>query len=224
MNDQVWKIEKSWNSALEAEMQKSYVKDLSSFVMSEYNRTIVYPPQRDIFQAFDLCPFDKVKVVILGQDPYHGQGQANGLAFAVSSGIPIPPSLKNIFKEIEQDTGVRPQADGDLSRWARQGVLLLNATLTVQAGNAGSHQKKGWEQFTDKAIQELSLQKEGLVFILWGNYAQAKGNVIDRTRHLVLEAPHPSPLSAYQGFVGCKHFSHTNKYLKKSGKKEIDWS
>jgi len=171
-----------------------------------------------------LCPFDEVKVVILGQDPYHGAGQANGLAFAVHTGIPLPPSLKNIFKEIESDVGILPLQDGDLSRWARQGVLLLNATLTVQAGSPGSHQKKGWEQFTDKAIRELSDKREGIVFMLWGNYAREKGKIIDRNKHCVLEAPHPSPFSAHTGFLGCKHFSLTNIYLKKQDKSEIDWS
>lgn len=223
MNEGTLKIEKSWKPILESEVHKDYFSKLASFVKSEYLRAHVYPPPKDMFRAFDLCPFDTVKVVILGQDPYHGKGQANGLAFAVHTGVPIPPSLKNIFKEIESDIGVTPLADGDLSRWAQQGVLLLNATLTVQAGNAGSHQKKGWEEFTDKAVRELSAQKEGLVFMLWGNYAREKGKMVDRTKHLVLEAPHPSPFSAHTGFLGCRHFSKANAYLKQRGLTEIDW-
>jgi len=213
----------SWKGVLGSEVQKTYFEDLSSFIVSEYIHATIYPSRRDIFRAFDLCLFDKVKVVILGQDPYHGEGQANGLAFAVASGMKIPPSLKNIFKEIESDTGVVPYQDSDLSRWAHQGVLLLNATLTVRAGNPGSHQKKGWEEFTDTVVRELSSQKEGLVFMLWGNYAQEKGKIIDHAKHCVLKSPHPSPFSAYQGFFGCKHFSQANEYLTRSGREEIDW-
>lgn len=223
MSGDVLKIEDSWKKVLDPETRKLYFKALSSFIKEEYKCEGVCPPSKDIFRAFDLCPFDDVKVVILGQDPYHGKGQANGLAFAVSLGIKIPPSLKNIFKEIESDTGVVPLPDGDLSRWARQGVLLLNATLTVRAAQAGSHQKKGWEQFTDKVIEELSDKKEGLVFILWGNYAREKGKIIDRTKHLVLEAPHPSPFSAHTGFLRCRHFSKVNEYLRHKGAQEIDW-
>lgn len=224
MADELLHIPDSWQKVLESECNKVYFKDLFSFVVGEYTHTHVYPPAQDVLKAFHLCSFDKVKVVILGQDPYHGEGQANGLAFAVASGMKIPPSLKNIFKEIESDTGVVPYQDGDLSRWAHQGVLLLNATLTVRAGNPGSHQKKGWEEFTDTVVRELSSQKEGLVFMLWGNYAQEKGKIIDHAKHCVLKAPHPSPFSAYQGFFGCKHFSQANEYLTRSGREGVDWS
>lgn len=217
------KIEESWKMVLGSESEQKYFQTLTSFVKNEYKKEKVYPPPKDIFRAFDLCPYDQVKVVILGQDPYHGVGQANGLSFAVHTGIPLPPSLKNIFKEIESDIGVKPFVDGDLSRWASQGVLLLNATLTVRASSPGSHQKVGWELFTDKAVQILSEQKEHLVFLLWGNYAKEKGKIIDRSKHLVLEAAHPSPFSAYNGFFGCKHFSKANEYLKKNGLPEIDW-
>lgn len=216
-------IEESWKKVLESESKQKYFQTLTAFVKNEYRKEKVFPPPKDIFRAFDLCPFDQVKVVILGQDPYHGAGQANGLSFAVHTGIPIPPSLKNIFKEIESDVGVVPLQDGDLSRWASQGVLLLNATLTVRASSPGSHQKVGWESFTDKAVQVLSEQKEHLVFLLWGNYAKEKGKIIDRSKHLVLEAAHPSPFSAYNGFFGCKHFSKANEYLKRYGLPEIDW-
>lgn len=216
-------IQDSWKHVFLHETDKQYFKDLALFVKQEYKETVVYPPPKDIFRAFNLCPFDNVKVVILGQDPYHGRGQANGLSFAVHTGVPLPPSLKNIFKEIADDTGATPQEDGDLSRWATQGVLLLNATLTVRAGSAGSHQKKGWELFTDEAIHALSKERDHLVFMLWGNYAREKGKVIDRSKHLVLEAPHPSPFSVHTGFFGCKHFSKANEYLKQYGKTEIDW-
>ncbi len=218
------KIEESWKKVLNNEAEKAYFKTLSAFVKKEYLSSVVYPPPKDIFRAFDLCPFNQVRVVILGQDPYHGAGQANGLSFAVHTGIPLPPSLQNMFKEIENDLRVVPLRDGDLSRWAKQGVLLLNATLTVRASSPGSHQKVGWETFTDKAVQALSEQKEHLVFLLWGNYAKEKGKIIDRTKHCVLTAAHPSPFSAYNGFFGCKHFSQANEYLKQQGKKEIDWS
>ncbi|MEY4602295.1 MAG: Uracil-DNA glycosylase [Candidatus Parcubacteria bacterium] len=217
------KIEESWKKVLGSESEQKYFQTLTTFVKNEYNNEKVFPPVKDIFRAFDLCPFDQVKVVILGQDPYHGVGQANGLSFAVATGIPLPPSLKNIFKEIESDIGVKPFVDGDLSRWASQGVLLLNATLTVRASSPGSHQKVGWESFTDVAVRALSEQKEHLVFLLWGNYAKEKGKIIDRKKHLVLEAAHPSPFSAYNGFFGCKHFSKANEYLKKNGLPEIDW-
>ena len=219
------KIDSSWKHVLSDEFTKPYFSGLTDFVKREYKTKggAVYPPPKDIFRAFDLCPFDKVKVVILGQDPYHGQGQANGLCFAVHEGVALPPSLVNIFKEIRDDLGVEPQTDGDLSRWAKQGVLLLNATLTVRANNPGSHQGKGWEAFTDAAVEKLSREREHLVFMLWGNYAKQKGAFIDRSKHLVLEAAHPSPFSAYNGFFGCKHFSKANAYLRRHELGEIDW-
>ena len=218
------KIESSWKAALEDEFSKAYFEELTAFVKKEYLEGKVYPAPKNIFRAFDLCPFDKVKVVILGQDPYHGEGQANGLSFAVENGVRLPPSLLNIFKEIEGDLG-KPLAhtDGDLSRWAEQGVLLLNATLTVRAHTPGSHQDKGWEQFTDAVIRTLSEKRENLVFILWGNYAKAKGAHIDRSKHLVIESPHPSPFSAYSGFFGSKPFSKANEYLIEHGETPIDW-
>jgi uracil-DNA glycosylase len=218
------KIEESWKKVLQEEFGKEYFKALTEFVRSEYNHAIVFPPPKNIFRAFELTPFDKVEVVILGQDPYHGPHQANGLCFAVGEGVPLPPSLQNIFKEIESDLGEKLiHRTGDLERWAKQGVLLLNATLTVRAHKAGSHQGKGWEQFTDAVIRALSEQKEHLVFILWGNYAKAKGAHIDRSKHLVIESAHPSPFSAANGFFGSKAFSKTNAYLLKQGKKPIDW-
>jgi uracil-DNA glycosylase len=218
------KIEASWKVVLRHEFGKAYFKTLREFVKCEYLHGIVYPPPKNIFRAFDLCPFGKVEVVILGQDPYHGPNQANGLCFAVSDGQRLPPSLQNIFKEIESDLG-QPLKNrgGDLERWAKQGVLLLNATLTVSAHKAGSHQKKGWEEFTDAVIRKLSDEREYLVFILWGNYAKAKGAHIDRTKHLVIESAHPSPFSAYSGFFGSKPFSKTNEYLTAHNKKPIDW-
>lgn len=217
------KIEESWRKVLGDEFEKPYFQDLSSFIKEEYKTTEIFPKIQNIFKALDVCSFDKTRVIILGQDPYHGVGQANGLCFAVESGMTIPPSLKNIFKEIKEDLGIEVMKDGDLTRWARQGVLLLNATLTVRAGLAGSHQNKGWEEFTDAIIKKLSEEKENIVFILWGNYAKNKGVVIDRNKHLVLESAHPSPFSAYNGFFGSKHFSQTSKYLKDKGFKEIDW-
>ena len=218
------KIEQSWKEVLASEFEKDYFARLTQFVKEEYNSgTPIYPPARLIFNAFDHCPFEKVKVVILGQDPYHGAGQANGLCFSVNKGIPFPPSLLNIFKEIENDLGTPIPQDGDLTRWSDQGVLLLNATLTVRAAQAGSHQRRGWEEFTDAAIRELASRRNGIVFILWGSYAQKKGAFIDRSRHLVLSSPHPSPLSAYQGFFGNHHFSTANRYLKEQGKSEIIW-
>jgi uracil-DNA glycosylase len=217
------RIEPSWKKVLEQEFNKPYFMDLSNFVRGEYLKHTIYPAPTDMFRAFDLCPFDSVRVVILGQDPYHGPKQANGLCFAVHDTVTVPPSLKNIYKEIESDIGTMPGQSGDLSRWAKQGVLLLNATLTVQAHSPGSHQKKGWEEFTDAVIKTVSETQEHVVFILWGNYAKQKGLVIDRSKHLVLEAAHPSPFSAYNGFFGCKHFSKTNLYLKAHGKEEIDW-
>ena len=218
------KIEPSWKEVLANEFSKDYFVKLTQFVKEEYSgETPIYPPAKLIFNAFDKCPFDKVKVVILGQDPYHGVGQAHGLCFSVNKGIPFPPSLLNIFKEIESDMGTPIPEDGDLTRWSEQGVLLLNATLTVRAAQAGSHQRRGWEEFTDAAIRELASRRSGIVFILWGSYAQKKGAFIDRNKHLVLSSPHPSPLSAYQGFFGNHHFSTANKYLKEQGLSEINW-
>lgn len=218
------KIENSWKEALVDEFSRDYFEQLTKFVKDEYKAGVVYPAPKNIFRAFDLCPLDQVKVVILGQDPYHGAGQANGLCFAVSEEVALPPSLKNIFKEIESDLG-QPLAHrtGDLERWAKQGVLLLNATLTVRAKTPGSHQGKGWGKFTDAVIKTLSDKKEGLVFILWGNYAKAKGAHIDRAKHCVLESPHPSPFSAYAGFFGSKPFSKTNEYLVQHDQTPIDW-
>lgn len=218
------KIEPSWKKVLKEEFGKEYFKALTEFVKGEYKSAIVYPPPKNIFHAFNLCPLEKVEVVILGQDPYHGPGQANGLCFAVGEKVALPPSLQNIFKEIESDLG-QPlvHKTGDLERWAKQGVLLLNATLTVRARSAGSHQGRGWEAFTDAVIRKLSEEREHLVFILWGNYAKAKGAHIDRSKHLVLESAHPSPFSAYSGFFGSKPFSKTNEYLKEHSKKPIDW-
>lgn len=217
------KIEPTWKRVLSEEFVKLYFTGLMDFVHKEYQSKTVYPLQQDIFRAFDLCPFDKVRVVIIGQDPYHGPNQANGLSFAVHNAVPLPPSLKNIFKEIQSDLGITPLQSGDLSRWATQGVLLLNATLTVQANTPGSHQRKGWEEFTDAAIKKLSDEREQLVFILWGNYAKQKGAVIDRNKHLVIESPHPSPFSAHNGFFGSKPFSKTNLYLKEHGQDGVDW-
>lgn len=218
------RIDNSWKNILKEEFEKDYFYRLVKFVKEEYaGPTPVYPPAGLIFNAFDRCPFNQVKVVIIGQDPYHGAGQANGLCFSVNKGIPFPPSLMNIFKEIEQDLGTTIPHDGDLTRWSEQGVLLLNATLTVRASQAGSHQRRGWEEFTDAAIRALATQRENIVFILWGSYAQKKGAFIDRNRHLVLTSPHPSPLSAYQGFFGNHHFSRTNDYLKEHGKEPIIW-
>ncbi len=218
------KIEESWKRALQEEFGKPYFEQLTAFVKSEYQAGAVYPPPKQIFRAFELIPFNEVRVVVLGQDPYHGKGQANGLAFAVGPGVALPPSLQNIYKELQADLGEPvTQKSGDLERWAKQGVLLLNATLTVRAATAGSHQNRGWEAFTDAAIKALSDQREHLVFILWGNYARQKGSVIDRTKHCVLESPHPSPFSAHSGFFGSKPFSKTNAYLKAHGKKEIEW-
>ncbi len=218
------RIEASWKQALAAEFEQPYFKDLSAFVRAEYQHTKVYPPPKQIFSAFEHCPFDQVKVVIIGQDPYHGAHQANGLCFSVSDGVAAPPSLQNIYKEIHDDLGLPIPTTGNLEHWADQGVLLLNATLTVRAGQAGSHQGKGWEQFTDAVIKTLSDQKEGLVFLLWGNYAKQKGAMIDRSKHHVLTAAHPSPFSAYNGFFGCKHFSQTNALLTAAGLTPIAWT
>ena len=217
------KIASSWKTLLNDEFHKPYFKELIEFIKHEYKRQTIYPAGTDIFKAFDRCDFSDVKVVIIGQDPYHGQGQANGLCFSVHDGVRIPPSLVNIFKEIRNDLNKPIPASGDLERWASQGVLLLNATLTVKASAPGSHQNKGWETFTDAVIKKLSDEKEGIVFLLWGAYAQKKGEVIDRNKHLVLMSAHPSPFSADRGFFGCKHFSKTNQYLAGRGKVEIDW-
>lgn len=217
------KIEESWKKVLKDEFEKDYFKKLSQFVKNEYLNSTVFPNPKNIFKAFEITPFDKVKVVIIGQDPYHGLGQANGLCFAVSDGQKLPPSLVNIFKEIESDLKIETIKNGDLSRWAKQGVFLLNSVLTVKANSPASHQGLGWETFTTAVIEKLSEQKENLVFILWGNYAKQKGQVIDRSKHLVLESPHPSPFSANSGFFGCKHFSKTDKYLKEKGLIGIDW-
>lgn len=217
------RIEPSWEQLLQPEFDQPYFKELTDFVRMEYRTKTVFPPASMIFNAFDQCPLDSVKVVIIGQDPYHGPGQAHGLCFSVHPGVDIPPSLVNIFKEIENDLGIGAPESGDLTRWARQGVLLLNATLTVEAHKAGSHQNKGWEQFTDAVIHRLTEQKKNLVFMLWGSYAQRKGAFIPVDQHLVLKSVHPSPLSAYRGFNGCGHFSATNTYLQKTGQSTITW-
>jgi uracil-DNA glycosylase len=217
------KIDTTWKLKLTREFEKEYFLKLTEFVKGEYKSGTVYPPGGLIFNAFNLCPFHSVKAVIIGQDPYHGPDQAHGLCFSVREGIDFPPSLINIFKEIEMDLGIRRPASGNLERWARQGVLLLNATLTVRAHQAGSHQKKGWEEFTDSVINIINSEKENIVFFLWGAYAQKKGEAIDRSRHLVLESVHPSPLSASRGFFGNKHFSKCNEYLKLHNIDPINW-
>ncbi len=208
---------------LSREWDSDYFIRLTEFVRSEYATATVYPPAGKIFAAFESCPFDDVKVVILGQDPYHGPGQANGLSFSVNPGVDIPRSLQNIYRELRDDLGIEPPASGDLSRWANQGVLLLNATLTVRAASAGSHQGHGWEEFTDAAIRAIADQREGLVFILWGAYAQRKGAFINRMKHCVIESPHPSPLSASRGFFGSRPFSRANAYLVAHGKTPVQW-
>lgn len=217
------KIDESWKEVLKEEFEKDYFVNLTSFVRQEYKDKTIYPKASNIFNAFNLCPFDKIKVVILGQDPYHEPNQAHGLCFSVLDPTPAPPSLKNIFKEINLDLGITPLESGDLTRWASQGVLLLNATLTVEAHKAGSHQGKGWEEFTDRVIFNLANRKSGLVFLLWGSYAQKKGEFIDQTKHLVLKSVHPSPLSAHRGFFGNHHFSQTNTFLSKQGEQPINW-
>lgn len=217
------KIEKSWKSKLQVEFEAEYFKNLTVFVKSEYQGCKVFPPPKNIFSAFDLSPFENTRVVILGQDPYHGDGQAHGLCFSVQEGTRMPPSLQNIFKEIKDDLGIGLPEHGCLNRWAEQGALLLNATLTVRAHEAGSHQNKGWEQFTDAVIQVLSKEKENLVFLLWGAYAQRKGELIDQSKHFVLSSAHPSPFAAHRGFFGNKHFSKANAYLREKGLKEIEW-
>jgi uracil-DNA glycosylase len=216
-------IEESWKEILSEEFKSSYFADIKDFLVEEKKKYIVYPPGFQIFSAFNYTPFNDVKVVIIGQDPYHGKGQANGLCFSVNDGINKPPSLVNIFKELYDDLGVKIPTSGNLERWAEQGILLLNATLTVRANQAGSHQNKGWENFTDAVIRALSEKREGLIFILWGAFAQAKQKLIDVSKHHILKAAHPSPFSAYNGFFGCKHFSKTNELLKQMGKDEINW-
>lgn len=218
------KIHPSWQKIIGEEFSKEYFKNLTRFVKEEYSNKKIHPEGKNIFRAFELCPFEKVKVVILGQDPYHGPNQANGLCFSVNDSIPLPPSLQNIYKEISTDLKVDRPTKGNLDNWARQGVLLLNATLTVRANTPGSHQHKGWEEFTDAVIKTISDKKEHIVFLLWGKYAQNKGAIIDRKKHYVLTAPHPSPFSANSGFFGCKHFSKTNSYLKSINEKEIEWT
>lgn len=217
------KIEQSWKEHIGAEFSKPYFERLTAFVRDEYSCGTCYPPGKLIFNAFNLCPFDSVKAVIIGQDPYHEPGQAQGLCFSVNDGVAFPPSLANIFKEIQADLGVSVPQSGSLVRWAEQGVLLLNATLTVRAHQAGSHQKKGWEEFTDAVISTLARDRQNLVFILWGSYAQSKAALIDSSRHLVLRSPHPSPLSAHRGFFGNHHFSLANQYLKEHGIEPIKW-
>ena len=217
------KIEKSWQEVLQTEFDKPYFENLVGFVKQEYASNTIFPPAGQIFNAFNTCPFNNVKVVILGQDPYHGPGQAHGLCFSVNDGIQFPPSLQNIFKEITSDLGIPAPKTGNLTRWVEQGVLLLNATLTVRASQAGSHQGKGWEEFTDAVIKTISEKAENVVFILWGSYAIKKKSLINASKHCILTAPHPSPLSSYRGFFGCKHFSQTNTYLTSKGKTPIEW-
>ena len=218
------KMEESWRQHIGNEFEKQYFIDLIKFVRYEYATTTCYPPGKLIFNAFNLCPFDKVKVVIIGQDPYHEPGQAHGLSFSVCDGVPFPPSLQNIFKEIEQDLGMPIPMTGNLTRWAEQGVLLLNATLTVRAHQAASHQRRGWEEFTDAAIKALNADRDHLVFILWGGYARSKAPLIDSSRHLILQSVHPSPLSANRGgWFGNHHFSRANAYLTEHGKEPINW-
>jgi len=216
-------IEQSWKKHLAKEFTKPYFEKLITFVKSEYKDSTIYPEGQNIFKAFELCPIDKVKVVILGQDPYHNPNQAMGLSFSVPQDVRIPPSLQNIYKEIKSDLGIELIQSGDLTRWAKQGVLLLNATLTVRKNNAGSHQKQGWETFTNAVIAILNHKTENIVFFLWGNYAKNKGDIIDNKKHYVLKAAHPSPFAAYRGFFGCNHFSKCNKYLLAHDKKAIDW-
>ena len=217
------KIADSWRQRLQHEFEKPYFQELTQFVKSEYQSQTVYPPGPEIFRAFDCCSFEDLKVVILGQDPYHGEGQANGLCFSVRDGVRMPPSLQNIFKEIHTDLGKPVPSNGSLERWAKQGILLLNATLTVRASSPGSHQQKGWELFTDEVIKIISEKKENIVFILWGAYAQKKGEVINKNKHLIIKSAHPSPFSAHNGFFGSKPFSKTNEYLRSKGLQEIQW-
>jgi len=217
--------ERSWRDVLQGEKEKDYFKNVMNFVEGERKAgKKIFPPNAHVFSALALTPFDSVRVVIIGQDPYHGEGQAHGLCFSVQPGTPFPPSLQNIFKELRADLGLPIPKQGNLDKWARQGVLLLNAVLTVEEGKAGSHSGKGWEIFTDKVIEELNLRREGVVFLLWGNFAQKKAAQLDGTRHTIFTAAHPSPLSASRGFFGCKHFSKTNEVLRRQGGREIDWS
>ena len=225
MSEDRVKLEPSWKARVGARLEHPQMQALAGFLRAEKSAgKVIYPPGARIFAALDATPFDEVKVVILGQDPYHGPGQAHGLCFSVLPGVPVPPSLDNIFKEIARDLGVARPDHGCLLPWARQGVLLLNAVLTVERGLAGSHQGKGWEGFTDACVDALNREREGLVFLLWGSYAQAKGKLIDTRRHRVLKAPHPSPLSAHRGFIGCGHFSRANEYLRERGRVPVEWA
>ena len=222
-DQQKLKLEAGWKTALNDYFESPAFSSLKTFVREEYAKHTCYPPKAEIFSAFDSCPYQSVKVVIIGQDPYHGQSQANGLCFSVAPGVKLPPSLRNIFKELKNDLQIDPPANGDLTRWAKQGILLLNATLTVREGQPNSHQGKGWEELTDRAIQKLNSDKENLVFILWGAFAQKKASFIDEKRHMVLKSAHPSPFSADRGFFGNKHFSKTNDFLKSVEKQPIFW-
>ncbi len=217
------KLEKSWNTYLSTELEKDYMISLKNFLNGERQDYLVYPKEEEVFNAFNKTPFNKLKIVLLGQDPYHGEGQAHGLSFSVPKEVKTPPSLINIFKEIENDLNIKNHGKGDLTKWAEQGVLLLNSTLTVRKNMAGSHQNRGWEQFTDKVISTISSKKEGVIFLLWGKFAQKKQKLIDKSKHHILMSSHPSPLSSYRGFLGCKHFSECNKILKKENKTEINW-
>lgn len=217
------RIAQDWKEILSEEFSKPYFKELVEFVRAEYAAGEVFPKGRDIFRAFDKCPFDKLKVVIIGQDPYHGVGQANGLCFSVGEGVPFPPSLQNIFKEVNSDTGAPIPTSGNLDRWAEQGILLLNAVLTVRAHQAASHAGRGWEQFTDAVVRAIATRKQGVVYMLWGSYAQKKGAIADPNNNLILKSVHPSPLSSYRGFFGCRHFSKANDYLANIGKTQIIW-
>ncbi len=218
-----FKITKSWKNILEEEFEKEYFKQLADFIKQEYKTQKIYPPDYEIFNAFNLCSFNNLKVVIIGQDPYHGEGQAHGLCFSVKEGVKTPPSLRNIYKELHDDLGKEIPKTGNISHWAKQGVLMLNATLTVRAKQAGSHQKKGWEIFTDFVIKKISNEKENLVFLLWGAFAQKKGCLIDKSKHFILESTHPSPFSAHKGFLGNRHFSKTNYFLGLKGLDKINW-
>ena len=217
------KIAEDWRNILQEEFDKPYFEQLTQFVRAEYSSSVIYPAGRNIFRAFDKCSFDNLKVVIIGQDPYHGEGQANGLCFSVNDGVPFPPSLQNIFKEIQSDMGIAIPQSGNLDRWAEQGVLLLNSVLTVRAHEAASHAGRGWEQFTDAVVRIISERKEGIVYMLWGSYAQRKGQVVNGKKNFILKSVHPSPLSVYRGFFGCKHFSQANAYLQSTGKTPIIW-
>ena len=217
------KIAEDWKALLADEFEKPYFAELVGFVREEYSSRQIFPRGGNIFRAFDKCPFDKLKVVIIGQDPYHGEGQANGLCFSVNDGVQFPPSLRNIFQEVESDTGAPVPTSGNLDRWAEQGVLLLNSVLTVRAHEAASHAGRGWEQFTDAVVREIAARREGVVYMLWGSYAQRKGAIADPARNCILKAVHPSPLSAYRGFFGCRHFSQANNYLVAHGKEPIVW-